>query len=124
MRGFWLGLALLLAAGGCDRVARLGEAVSAPFAGNGLRGAPVEVDGIRFRTRIGTGPDRRTFVATTRGAARAPAAAVEAGRVRAVEHCIGAFGGSDIVWAVGPDAGAAAVDGNGATVLSGRCVSR
>ena len=121
--------AVLAALSGCGVVRGVGSAVTAPFAGagGGLRGAQTEVDGLRFRTRIATATeDGRGFVATTSGAARRPAAAVEAGRTQASRHCLARFGTSDIVWTTGPDepAEALAAGPQGVATLAGTCVAR
>ena len=124
-----LGLAVALAIGlsGCATLGSLASGVSAPFRGGGLRGSQTEIDGLRFRTRLSdAGPEGRAFTTVTRGAARGPAAAAEAGRVQAVEYCLRRFGGSEIVWSAGPEAAAAGarLDASGALVLAGVCVSR
>ena len=120
-----LGAAVVLS--GCGAVRGVASAVSQPFAGGGFRGASAEIGGLRFRTRIAS-EDRRSrgFVTTTAAAGRSVTGALEAGRVRAVDHCIDRFGASDIVWAVGPDRDPSQVslDDRGALVLSGTCVAR
>lgn len=116
-----------LALAGCGTIGSLSSGASSPFGGGGLRGAQNELDGTRFRTRIGGNrDDRRAFVTATRGAGRNLVGAVEAGRVEAVRFCLMRFGGSEIAWAQGPDRPIEqiALDGSGALVLSGRCVTR
>lgn len=118
---------LILALSGCGVLRGVGSAVTSPFAGGGLRGAQTEIGELRFRTRVAaTTADGRGFVATTSGAGRSPAGAAEAGRTQANAYCVRRFGGSEIVWAVGPDgpAGPIAVDGAGRVTLSGTCVTR
>lgn len=115
-----------LALAGCGTIGSLSSGASSPF-GGGLRGAQNDVDGTRFRTRIGGGrDDRRAFVTATRGAGRNLIGAAEAGRVEAVRFCLTRFGGAEIAWAQGPDRPIEqiALDGSGALVLSGRCVTR
>ena len=122
-------LALPLAVGlvliGCGTVQNVASRIPNPLAG-GLRGAPTEVDGLRFRTRIRADPaDPRLFTAATRGAERAPMAAFQAGQTQGRAYCIERFGGSEIVWAAGSDGvERIALSDGGALVLTGRCVSR
>jgi hypothetical protein len=122
-----LSMAWLL--GGCGVVTGLSTGASAPFSGQGtgLRGSVQEVEGVRFRTRISAPrEDRRRFSTSTRGAAQAPLAATEAGRLEAVGYCLRTFGGSQIVWSIPPasDPGEVAISGDGSLVLRGRCVAR
>ncbi len=124
--GLVIGAAMALS--GCGALGGLAAGVSSPFSGGGgVRGARTEIEGIRFRTRVSASREnRRAFTAVTRGAARGPAAAAEAGRAQAIEYCIRTFGGSEIVWSAGPDRAAEALspDAGGALVLAGTCVSR
>ncbi len=121
-------LLVTLTLASCGTLGSLSSGASGPFSGGGgLRGAQNEIGGTRFRTRISsTRDDPRAFVTVTRGAGRNLAGAVEAGRVEAVRQCLSTFGGSDIVWTQGPDRPIEqiALDGSGALVLSGRCVTR
>ncbi|MEM7488732.1 MAG: hypothetical protein AAF390_06360 [Pseudomonadota bacterium] len=93
-----------------------------------IRGGTTEVSGVRFRTRLSAdGGDRRSFSTLTRRAAVAPVAAAEAGRVEAVGYCLRTFGGSQILWSVGPEtvtAEEASLTEDGGLVLRGRCVAR
>ncbi|WP_299836608.1 hypothetical protein [uncultured Jannaschia sp.] len=121
-----LGLTLLAS---CGRLDGLTSGVSGLFDRNGaggLRGAPTEFGGVRFRTRMTIeSEDRRAFATVTTG--RGPATdAAEAGRVRAVEYCLRRFGGSDIVWSVGPESAPVSPLRNdrGALILRGVCVTR
>ncbi|MCK0168982.1 hypothetical protein MWU52_15610 [Jannaschia sp. S6380] len=112
---------------GCGTIDRLGSGVSSPFRGDGLRGAQAEVGGLRFRTRLSVvSEDRRGFATATRGAARAPVSAAEAGRLRATEYCIRRFGGSEIAWDIAPEGfdAAAAVEADGTLRLRGVCLTR
>jgi hypothetical protein len=118
-----------LALSGCGAIGGLVGGVSSPITdlSGQVRGNAAEVDGIRFRTRLTMdGDDRRLFRTATRGAARAPSAAAEAGRVEAIGYCLRTFCGGEIDWVVGPDAieGRAALAENGALVLRGRCIAR
>ncbi len=121
-----LGLTLIAS---CGRLDGLTSGVSGLFDRNGaggLRGAPTEFGGVRFRTRMAIeSEDRRAFLTATTG--RGPATdAAEAGRVRAVEYCLRRFGGSDIVWSVGPESVPVSPlrDDRGALILRGVCVTR
>ena len=121
-----LGLTLLAS---CGRLDGLTSGVSGLFDRNGaggLRGAPTEFGGVRFRTRMTIeSEDRRAFATATTG--RGPATdAAEAGRVRAVEYCLRRFGGSNIVWSVGPESAPVSHlrDDRGALILRGVCVTR
>ncbi|MEM9795121.1 MAG: hypothetical protein AAF919_01440 [Pseudomonadota bacterium] len=121
---FVLLLSFALAVAGCGRLPFLGD--SSPFQ-SGLRGTQSEVQGIRFRTRVASSrATPRMFTTTTRGASRNVGAALEAGRVRAVEYCLRRFGGSEIAWQVGPDRAPeeVALEGRGLLVLSGTCTTR
>lgn len=117
-----------LSLGGCGRISSLTSGASGPFSGGGgLRGSANEIDGTRFRTRVDSNrDDPRAFFTSTRGAGRDISGAMEAGRVEAVRHCLTRFGGSEIVWAQGPDRPVEqiALDPSGVLVLSGRCVTR
>ena len=126
MRVAGLAIAVVLGLSGCATLGSLANGVSAPFRGGGLRGSQSEIDGLRFRTRLSDTGDGRAFTTVTRGAVRGPAAAAEAGRVQAVEYCLRRFGGSEILWSAGPEAAAdgSRLDGSGALVLAGVCVSR
>ncbi|WP_299814214.1 hypothetical protein [uncultured Jannaschia sp.] len=121
-----VGLSLLAS---CGRLEGLSSGASGLFDRNGaggLRGAPTEFGGVRYRTRMTVGTeDRRSFATATTGPGAATDAA-EAGRVRAVEYCLRRFGGSDIVWSVGPDSVPVRPlrDDRGALVLRGVCITR
>ncbi|SFJ28497.1 hypothetical protein [Jannaschia pohangensis] len=131
---FALMLALGLGVSGCGAFDSLSSGASGfsggsgPFSGGGgIRGSASEVDGIRFRTRLSKdSEDRRSFTTATRGASRNVTAALEAGRVEAVEYCLRNFGGSEIEWSIGPDRPIEEVtpDESGALILAGRCVTR
>jgi hypothetical protein len=111
---------------GCARVASVTGGLFGG-GGGGLRSAPQEVEGVRFRSRVQAAREsRRDFVVTTRRAARAPAQALEAGRVEGIRYCLTRFGGSEIAWREGPDrpVEAVALTENGALMMRGRCVSR
>ncbi|WP_308917540.1 hypothetical protein [Jannaschia sp. LMIT008] len=121
-----LALTLLLSLSACG-FSGIGSGDSRPFGGNGLRGQSVEVGGVRFRSRLAsTGPDRRGFVVTTRGAARSVVGALEAGRVRAHGHCLSRFGGTDVAWSVSPDRPVEQVrlEEGGTVTLAGTCIAR
>ena len=110
---------------GCGVASAIGNRL--PTGGDGLRGSLMEVEGLRFRSRIGyTTPDRRGFVVTTRDAGRNVAAALEAARLRAVEHCLTGFGESEIAWTLSPGrlAETVTLDGDGAVGVAGLCVAR
>ncbi|MEM8850589.1 MAG: hypothetical protein AAGE03_11210 [Pseudomonadota bacterium] len=129
-------LFLVLAAGmsltGCGIIQPITSGltgISSPFLGPGAgtRRGVAEVQGVRFRTRVtATSDDRRNFLTSTPGAARAPVAASEAGRTQAITYCLRLFGGSQIQWTVGPDVEPEqiALDDAGTLVMSGRCVVR
>lgn len=120
-------LLIAIALTGCGNFASLSSGDSGLLPRGGFRGAPTEIDGVRFRTRISaTSEDRRSFATSTRSAGRSLEGALESGRVRAVQYCLNRFGGSNIEWAVGPDRPVAevALDESGALVLSGRCITR
>lgn len=94
-----------------------------PFTGGGGAG-PVEFDGLRFRARTrAVTPDRRGFAVTVQRASRSFDAAREAGRLDGIAYCLDRFGGSDIAWAVGPEAEGLTLR-EGALVLSGTCTTR
>ena len=120
------GLTLL---GSCGRIEGITSGASGLFSRNGaggLRGAPTEFEGVRYRTRVTIeSEDRRAFATATTGRGVVGGAA-EAGRVRAVEYCLRRFGGSDIAWVVGPDSAVAnPVRGDrGALILRGVCITR
>ena len=118
--GLLVALALLT---GCGAIA---SGDSGLFSGRGLRGSQQEVEGIRFRSRVTSSPeDRRRFTVATRGAGRALAQAVEAGRIEAIRYCLTRYGGSNIEWAQGPDRPAEQIAlTDGVLVLSGRCLAR
>lgn len=121
------GLVCALALGGCGRLGGIGSGASGLFGGQGIRGKSQEVNGIRFRSRVtAISEDDRQIAITTNGAGRDLATAAEAGRLAAVEYCLGRFGGSEIVWTAGPDREieAIALDESGALVLQGTCVAR
>lgn len=120
-----LAICCLFGLSACDTIRSVATGLTSPFSGpDSYRGSANEIDGTRFRTRLSANrDDPRSFVTSTRGAARNPLAAVEAGRVEAVRHCLGTFGGSDIVWSRGPDT-QIAIDPSGVLVLSGRCITR
>jgi hypothetical protein len=118
-------IGVLLVLSGCGGLG----GVATPLSGIGgaVRGNSGEVDGMRFRTRITSDrDDRRTFRTMTQAAARAPEGAAEAGRLEAIAYCLRTFGGSQIEWAVEPDAVAATpvLGESGALSLQGRCVAR
>lgn len=118
-----------VALSGCGALSGLSSGVSSPFSGGGsaLRGSLTEIGGIRFRTRVSAvTEDRRGFSTATRDAGRSIEAAAEAGRVQAVEYCIRRFGGSGIVWSVGPDRPPeqVALGEGGTLVMAGTCVTR
>ena len=121
-----IGLTLLAS---CGRIEGITSGVSGLFGGNGaggLRGAPTEFEGVRYRTRVTIdSEDRRAFATATTGRGVSGGAA-EAGRVRAVEYCLRRFGGSDIAWAVGPDSAVTnpVRDDRGALILRGTCITR
>ena len=121
-------LVAAVALASCGRLPFSGA--SGPFSGlggGGLRGESVEVGGLRFRSRIvATTADQRGFVVTTRGAGRDVPSALEAGRLRAVRHCLTRFGESDIVWTLSPDRPLAevALNDDGSLAIAGVCVAR
>ena len=83
--------------------------------------------GIDFRTDTDAPRgDRRTFTTTVRDAGQNVAAAQQAGRYSATQHCVRKFGTSEIEWvpasAVAPETLGLAADGT--LVLQGRCVTR
>ena len=118
-------LALALGLAACARLPLLGD--SGLFRANGLRGSAAEVEGIRFRSRLATTTaDGRGFVVATRGAGRNVPAAMEAARLRAVEHCLTGFGESAIAWILSPDRPVeeVALDADGSLGIAGTCVAR
>ncbi len=123
-----LAICCALSLSACGTARSIATGITSPFSGaGGLRGSANEIDGTRFRTRVSTTrDDPRAFLTATRGAARNLPAAVEAGRVEAVRHCLGRFGGSDVAWARGPDRPVEQIslDPSGILLLSGRCITR
>lgn len=80
-------------------------------------------DGIYFRARLSADrEDRDSFVVTVQSARQSLEGAREAGRHKAVQHCIERFGNSYIDWAQGPDVedGELVFDGE-TLVFAGRC---
>lgn len=80
-------------------------------------------DGVYFRARLSADrSDRQNFSVAVQQASRTLAGAREAGRHKAVEHCITYFGNSYIDWAQGPDVedGALVIDRD-TLQLRGRC---
>lgn len=128
VRPVMLAICCALGLSACGTARNVAAGITSPFSGAGsLRGASSEIDGIRFRTRVSTSrDDPRAFLTATRDAGRNLPAAVEAGRIEAVRHCLSGFGGSQIAWAQGPDRPVEqiALDASGTLVLSGRCVTR
>ena len=117
-------LLLCLSVAGCGAVRSVGDRL--PSLRN-VRGEAAEIDGLRFRSRLAlTTPDRRGFAVTTRNAVRSVAAAKEAGRLRAVGHCLNEFGESEILWSRSPDRPVAeiALNGDGSLTLTGVCIAR
>lgn len=126
MKTVTLAICCVLSLSSCGTIRGVATGLTSPFSGGGLRGTRSDIDGLRFRTRVSaTTGDGRGFVTSTGGAGRGVAAALEAGRVQAVAHCLRRFGGSEIVWTVGPDRPAEQVAlTDGALVMSGACVTR
>jgi hypothetical protein len=84
-------------------------------------------DGIDFRTDTDAPRgDRAAFVTEVRDAAQNVAAAQQAGRYSATEHCVRHFGVSEIAWSAA-SAGAPETLGlteDGRLILTGTCVKR
>ena len=123
MRALLLLAVLVLTVPACGR---LPFSDGGPFRG-GLRGAPAEIEGVRFRSRVaGLEGDARAFSVATRGAGRAVPLALEAARVEGLRFCLRRFGGTEIAWAQGPDQPPerVALREDGALVLTGRCLAR
>jgi hypothetical protein len=61
-------------------------------------------DGKYFRTKASNVDKQRDqFTVTVRNASQSIEGAREAGRYEGTRYCVGNYGSSDIVWAVGPD---------------------
>ncbi|UWQ22836.1 hypothetical protein [Jannaschia sp. W003] len=124
-----LALPLLLVLAGCGQVAAVGSAVGdrvprLPRLDN-LRGEATEIGGATFRSRIAVDAgDARRFAVATRPASRGPAAALEAGRVRAVRHCLETAGASDILWSLPPGRAGVSPGAGDTVTVAGLCVSR
>ncbi|MEL6585091.1 MAG: hypothetical protein AAFY65_10350 [Pseudomonadota bacterium] len=122
-----IGLGVVTALGGCGSFGSLASGDSGFFGRQGLRGSASEVEGIRFRTRTNsTSDDDRSFTSSTRGAERSLPAAIQAGQAESVRYCLERFGGSEIIWELGPDRELEDInlDDSGALVLTGRCIAR
>ena len=125
IRTAWIAVVVAVAMTGCARLPFSGD--SGLFRSDGLRGRSSEVEGVRFRSRLAvTTADRRGFVVATRGAGRDVRLALEAGRLRAVEHCLTGFGESDMVWSLSPNRPAeeVALNDDGSVTVAGICVAR
>lgn len=117
-------LALLAAVAGCSRIPIIGDGLSRV---TNIRGTQTEVEGLRFRSRVGTtSEDKRGFVVTTRGAARSVPVALEAARLRAFDHCLTTVGRTDILWTLPPDRpiDATTLAADGTVSVAGTCVAR
>ena len=64
----------------------------------------IRFDGHYFRTKVKT-VDRQLdqFTVQIRNVSQSLEGARQAGRFAGVEHCVGNFGSSDIIWTVGPE---------------------
>ena len=108
MRYVMAGLALVLVLGACDRK------------------APVLFDGRAYKASVdATRADRRDFTVVVRDAAGNADAARRAARYEAVQYCIKRLGGSEIIWANGPEINPdSLLTADGQLVMQGMCDHR
>jgi hypothetical protein len=121
MRPALLFVAVAAALPACGRLPSLPS-----LPGSNAVGGRVEVSDVGFRAEVAYDEtERRRFAVAVTDARRGPSLAAEAGRVEAVRYCLTRFGGSEIGWAVPPEAAARArPDERGTLSLAGTCLTR
>ncbi len=85
----------------------------------------VEVRRVRIRASLDRGKDRRDFTVTVSPFAAVSEQALASAHYKATTYCLETYGGSDILWTLGPDQPTEelTVDDDSVT-LAGRCTQR